>query len=95
MQASAQSAIWAEHRPANTNLPAGLILLSFKHDSGSSHGEAAQATLDALTKLSPESVKVASGIKLVGEPGAPVPGLIPHHLVHQDPPHIANPLAAG
>jgi Trypsin-co-occurring domain 1 len=32
--------------------------------------EAAQATLDALTKLSPETVEVEFGIKLAGEAGA-------------------------
>ena len=32
--------------------------------------DAAQATLDALTKLSPESVEVEFGIKLAGEAGA-------------------------
>jgi hypothetical protein len=32
--------------------------------------EAAQATLDTLTKLSPETVEVEFGIKLAGEAGA-------------------------
>lgn len=32
--------------------------------------KAAQATLDALTKLSPETVEVEFGIKLAGEAGA-------------------------